>query len=338
MEQLSALAHHHEAFLEWLRGLEGEAEHVETHISHIFLTPQWAYKLKKPLKLSFLDFSALETRRYYTERELRLNQRTAPRMYRDVLPVYMLGEDFFWERPLANAAPVDYVLKMERMDESLRMDRWLKTNPLTTKQILRLVRLVSNFHQNAEAIAHGLDPKVLREQYLDLRTVASWVARELGQEVAQKTELGIQKADAWINAHLPLFEHRSRHRWVRDVHGDLHTRNIFLYEAPVVFDCIEFNDAFRQIDVLNDIAFLCMDLEALGLHQESTQVWNSYREAMGIEDDDELDGLFTFYKSYRANVRLKIAALAAQEKEGEEAKDDIQQAEVYARLFGYYWK
>lgn len=336
----SALAHHQEAFQEWLEQQEGAVTHVETHISHIFLTPQWAYKLKKPLALSFLDFSELETRRYYTQRELELNQRLAPRMYRAVWPVYALGhEHFYWEPPVADAAPVDYLLQMERMDESYRMDRRIQELPLQEKQVEQLVDLIADFHQRATPVAEKIDPDVLLGQYLDLNSAQEWIGRELGQESSRQVATCLDQARQWVSDHRRLLEERNLRGWIRDVHGDLHTRNIFLYDPPVIFDCIEFNDAFRQIDVLNDLAFLCMDLEAMDYDWASEKAWDHYCALMPASATTDARDLMRFYKSYRANVRLKIASLAAQEKASTAAaQDDRNQAAHYLKLLVSYWR
>jgi aminoglycoside phosphotransferase family enzyme len=328
-----------EAFASWLQDqVQDEVQHVETHISHVFLTPQRAYKAKKPLKLSFLDFRALETRRYYTEQELTLNRRLAPKMYRAVRPVYQSAPGVFaWEPPTPQAGVFDYVLEMLRMDEDYRMDKWLRRHPLENRHLDQLAKTIAQFHQNAEPVSR-IAQNALAGQYRDLQTVGDWLSEHLGEMQIESMSKMLEQAEHWLSAHQALLEQRNTQGWVRDVHGDLHTKNIFLYDPPVIFDCIEFNADFRQIDVLNDIAFLCMDLEAMGLSENSRWLWQDYQERMGFHEDDQLHQLFLFYKSYRANVRLKVTALAAQEQAEAPDQPTLDALSNYWRLMQAYWE
>lgn len=286
------------------------AELRETHISWIILTDHLAFKIKRPVKYSFLDFSTLEKRKYYCKREVDLNQRLAPAMYQGVLPIY--------ENQVAdNESPKvkDYAVKMLRMDNELAMDVLLKQDKITEEDIGKIAAKVARFHNGADVIRNTFDTNKFQQRYADILSVVPYVDKHLGGEWKQLIEDNVEASKTYLFINSDFLNQRVISGFIRDCHGDLNAKNIFIYDDPVIFDCIEFNDEYRQIDVLNDIAFLCVDLEFFGREDFSDQFYGKYLEAYGTLNDGGIDRLFQYYKSYRANVRAKVSLLHAQNSE-----------------------
>ena len=240
----------------------GQISLVETHISWVLLTDSYVYKIKKPLKFSFLDFSTLEKRRLYCEQEVALNRRLAPEMYLGVLAV--VSEDGKLAIDGQGGALVDYAVWMRRMDENMQMDLLMEQGRVTNKDMEGLAEVLADFHRTALKVPGGTSFEELLEEFTDIRTVIPFVKKHFG-EVASDL---LEEVNLWVPGFLETVRRRIRERdrqgYVIDGHGDLHCRNIFLLDPPVVFDCIEFNEDLRSLDMLNEIAFLCMDLERYG--------------------------------------------------------------------------
>ena len=278
---------------------------LETHISWVILTNEFAFKIKKPVRFDFLDFSTLELRRHFYQEELRLNRRLVPQMYLRVLPIGKggIGSD---EPPL-----LDYALQMRRMDNSREMDKLLLVNGVGASDMEHLAALLADFHlQNRLTAAPAYSPDD------DARDFAGLFALEADLAALQVPGAGL--LGSWATA-IPAFLHTHAHRseararsgfWVEG-HGDLHSRNIFLpkNEAPVVFDCLEFSPHFRCADVLNELAFLCMDVEFFGRQDLAEVFLKAYSGHWACFEKPEDVLLFTYFKAYRANVRLKVALL-----------------------------
>ncbi|MCK6692812.1 MAG: phosphotransferase [Thermoanaerobaculia bacterium] len=290
-------------------GRKQPAELVETHISWVILTPDFAFKIKKPVLLGFLDFSTDAKRKMFCEEEVRLNRRLAPDMYLGVLPVGGKGEHL---QIAENALPVlDYAVHMRRIDNSREMDVLLEQNRVTAGQMEQLAAVLAAFHR--QVVMTGpivYHPGAHWADFAELYRFQADVEKHFGPAAAEKM-------NRW-RARLPLFLEQNAGRliarvrdgfWV-DGHGDLHARNIFLTEkGPVVFDCIEFSAHFRQSDILNELAFLCMDLEARGHPELANTFLQAYARHWNVFPDPADQGLFRFFKAYRANVRLKVALI-----------------------------
>ncbi len=289
-------------------GATAPARLVETHISWVILTPDFAFKIKKPVQLDFLDFSTLEKRRFYCAEELRLNRRLAPAMYLDVLPIGTeMGQPM-----LGSASPpiVDYALQMRRMDEQRQMDLLLAKNQVTSAHLDALASQLADFHQ--QAVLHDPDayhPGDYRKDFEDLYHEEKDAVQWLGPEVTAHFTTWRAQIPAFLQAHATRLRARLEQGFWVDGHGDLHTRNIFLTETPVIFDCIEFNPHFRRLDVLNELAFLCMDLEAREHPALAQDFMAAYRHIWEVQPAPEDALLFLFFKAYRANIRLKVQLL-----------------------------
>lgn len=287
---------------------------METHISWIILTGSYAYKLKKPLDLGFLDFRELEARRYYCEEELRLNRRLAETLYEAVIPIS--GTEDAPELN-GNGTPIDYALRMRQFDPEQTLDHLCDRDELTSAHLDELASRIARFHQSVPALEPGHpmgDPAHLRQA---MRDNFSAVRESLRDEADRR------QADAletWWESTFEQLEPRLAQRLdngsVRECHGDLHLGNIAWFEERItVFDCIEFNEPFRWIDTANDLAFLLMDLESRERRGAAFRVLNRYLEYHG---DFAALPLLGFYKAYRAMVRAKITLLLPASDAGEE--------------------
>jgi aminoglycoside phosphotransferase family enzyme len=279
----------------------------ETHISWVILTEQYAWKIKKPLQLSFLDFSTLEKRKYYCQREVELNKRLADGMYIKTCPIFK--KDGLFSFTGEEKVILDYTVLMKRMDTAREMDRLLENNQVSTQDIEKLAGQIAAFHQKAAIIREPFDLQGLQQKFADIETVQEIIAEHLGRPARQLIIEVIKKSADFLSKHQTLFEDRVSGGFIRDVHGDLHTANIFLTEEPVVFDCIEFNDQLRRIDVLDEVAFLCMDLEAYGHKDLAELFYQQYLQHFPMLPTEESRMLFQYYKYYRANIRAKVSAL-----------------------------
>ncbi len=313
---------------------EVSPEVAETHISYVILTKHYAYKIKKTVRLSFLDFSTLPLRRYYCEQELHLNRRFAPNMYLEVLPVKQHRGRWYVGQGAGEV--VDYALKMRRMDNRLEMDRMLARKGVEAQHIQDLAHHIAEVHAAATLVRPTCTLVGWQSLFNPLGELAEYVDQTLGCSSGGTVRRAVRVSDRFIQTHLPLMQQRSAQGLVRDVHGDLHSKNIFLTAPPTLFNCIEFKPAYRQIDVLSEVAFLSMDLEAYGADALSALFYHAYltdMEANGVVGVRH-DALFTYFKLYRANVRAKVLLLQA--KEADPPTDLLAEAKKYLDLMGRY--
>jgi aminoglycoside phosphotransferase family enzyme/predicted kinase len=284
-------------------------EIIETHISWVLLTGRYAYKLKKPLDLGFLDFSTLERRREACETELTLNRRTAPELYLEVVRVIGTVED----PSIGGSGPaIEYAVKMREFPQAALLDRVAARGELRLEQTDELAATVARFHAEVERAGRqsefGTPEAVIapaRANFAQLR------ALPIGTDAA--AVLG--RLAAWTDRESArcrrAFEARRREGFVRECHGDLHLRNLVLLDGRIVpFDCLEFNDALRWIDVAAEVAFVVMDLVDHGLGAHAWRFLDAYLSETG---DYGALAVLRFYLVYRAMVRAKIACLRAQQ-------------------------
>lgn len=320
-----------------ISSFEYKPECIETHISYVLLLDNFAYKIKKTVKLPFLDFSSLSSRKYYCEEELRLNKRLAEDMYIAVVPVKEHDRGMILEGD--NGHTVDYAVKMRRLDTALEMDWLLSEKQVKKAHIDKLAQKIAAFHVKAPVIKKECSLSQFKSVFNEISEEMDFVKEHLGQAYAQIITDAIQLSDQFLEANMEFIRYRSREGLVRDVHGDLHSKNIFLYDEPVIFDCIEFNPDFRQIDLLNEIAFFCMDLEARDATHLSQHFYERYLDLMlqkGVRQAEN-NALFTYFKLYRANVRAKVMSISAQENmQSESFQDQIQEVSGYIKLLGQY--
>jgi aminoglycoside phosphotransferase family enzyme len=307
---------------------QGEFEVIETHISWILLGED-AYKIKKAVKFSFLDFSTLEKRKFLCEEEVRLNKRLAPDVYLGIVPITEKNG-----KPEINGSgkAVEYAIRMKRLPQEARMDVLLGKENVSGEHVQEIAAIVAEFHSRIDIIkekGYG-SAEIVRKQIDDLKDFRETV--EEGCGLGEKVDFIVGKCDEFIGKNQEMFSKRQEKGRIRDCHGDLHSANIFITERIVIFDCIEFSKDFRFVDTASEIAFMAMDLDAFGREDLSKFFIDSYVKFSG---DTEALEMLRIYKCYRANVRAKIAAIDYSQHPGEEPKERIRKyiglAERYAK-------
>lgn len=281
---------------------------IETHISWVILCDNFVYKIKKPIRYSFLDFSTLDLRRHYCKRELELNRRMSENIYLEVLPIHEFNGIYIIGG--IKGTEVDCALKMRKLDTRRQMDILLAKNRVAPSDMKALAEHIANFHSST-IIIHQIDIMEVRDKFNALSEEREFLSQNLDKQIARDIDYAIEASDIFLNKNKGLMEDRLRENFYRDCHGDLHTRNIFLLPSPQPFDCIEFNDGYRQIDVLNEVAFLCMDLDALDRKDLSRLFIEHYNQVFSVIRNEKERRLFIYYKCYRANVRAKVNSLRA---------------------------
>lgn len=311
-------------------------ELVETHISWVLIGVDFVYKIKKPIQYSFLDFSTVEKRKYYCEREIELNRRLTKNVYLNVLPVKEISGDIFIDGDKGEV--IDYAIRMRTLNREKQMDILLQNNKVTDSDINNLAQTIAAFHKGAKII-YNKNILGLQNDFNDLTQERDYLEEHLGNDSANIITKAIATSDAFIKRNEKLLVGRLAGGFFRDCHGDLHSRNIFLLPEPTPFDCIEFNDDFRQIDVLNEVAFLCMDLDAFNRRDLSGLFFDSYNKLFPVATNDEELQLFVYYKSYRANIRAKVNSLrAASASDDSQRKISLKEAYKYLNLMDGYLK
>jgi len=294
-----------------------DADFIETHISWLFLTADTVYKIKRPVKFTFLDFSALGKRRFFCEEEVRLNRRLAPEIYLGVVPVVKRGGGIFFE---GEGEALDYAVKMKRLPEEKKMDRLLEKNEVSVADVEGIARIIADFHSRIDTI-HDVrysSPEIVKRQVDDLALHRDTIEKACG--MGALVDFSFERTDAFMAEHRDWFAERQKKGRIKDCHGDLHSANIFLADKTYIFDCIEFSEEFRFIDTSSEIAFMAMDLDAFGKEKLAKAFVKKYVELSG---DEELLFLLDYYKCYRANVRAKIAAIEYSQKPNEDSKKKI---------------
>lgn len=301
----------------------------ETHISLVFLTSDLVLKVKKPVNLGFLDFTDLATRKQLCEREVELNKRLAPDVYRGVVPI-AVGADGHMQVGVAGP-PVEWAVEMRRLADADSAESRLQAGSLGFADVRRIAERIASFHAEcrcddetgsfgeAAVIEHNV-----RENFA--QTKASALSFLSPKELAdiERFQLG------FLERHRDRFAKRVQQRKIRDGHGDLRLEHCYLgtdREISVI-DCIEFSDRFRYGDTASDIAFLAMDLAWHGRHDLSEALLAAYARAA---NDFDLYGVVDFYESYRAFVRGKVSALL--QDDAGVSLDARQRATIQARKY-----
>jgi aminoglycoside phosphotransferase family enzyme/predicted kinase len=283
----------------------GAIELRETHISWVVRTGSFAYKVKKPVKLDFIDASTLQRRLYLCEEELRLNRRLAPELYLDVVPVVRTANGLLVG---GNGPVVDYAVRMHQFASSDELPALLDREDVDVADIEALGATLAEFHLKADVAPSKRAPERTQQMYDSVLGNLAQLLAHLGSpqpaaQLGQLVDWTHDRADVLE----PIFQMREQSGFVRECHGDLHAANIVRLNGRLVpFDCIEFDPDLRWIDVISDIAFLVMDLASHGRADLAIALLNRYLEVTG-----DYDGLrvLPFYAVYRALVRAKVDAL-----------------------------
>lgn len=289
---------------------------IETHISWVILTGSFAYKIKKALRLDFLDFSTLERRHHFCLEELRLNQRWAPELYLEVVPV---GGSH--EKPSigTDGNVVEYALKMVQFPQSAQLDNQVDAGLLRVVDVCALGETIAGYHNKAkvsEFVSEEDSIRKVSEPMLDnFRVVRPIQDSGLLSRLQDWTKESLRELER-------VFVRRRKGGFVRECHGDLHLANLVrLPERIVAFDCVEFSEELRTIDVISDVAFLVMDLVARARQDLAYALLNRYLECTG---DYSGMTVFNLYFVYHSMIRAKVAAIRITENKGErDSENDI---------------
>jgi uncharacterized protein len=303
---------------------------VQTHASYVFLGFPYVYKVKKKVNFGFLDFSSLENRRYYSEREVILNRRLCPEIYLGVVPISLTpGKLTFGD----GEKVVEYAVKMRKLQDQYFMLRLLERDKVRTQDLDRIVSKLKGFYET-ETPTQKIT-KWGRIEKLKISTDENFDQTRpfVGLTISKAAFAAIVLYTAvFYTQNVQLFKSRVRGHRIRDCHGDLHLEHIHLApKALSIYDCIEFNDRFRYIDVANDVAFLAMDFDHHKRPDLSRKIAARMADALR---DNEMLRLMGFYKCYRAYVRGKVESFhqARAEVPETEKKKSRRQARRYFRL------
>jgi len=298
---------------------------IETHISWVLLTGEYAYKIKKPVDYGFVNFTTLERRRFYCYEEFRLNKRLAPQLYIDVVTI--TGDELNVE--INGRQPVvDYAVRLHQFGYDQKFDVLLNQLKLHDEDFDSLAARIAKFHNNIDIAAPSSrfgEPNLVHTAV----TENFYHCRQAPTNLV--TENKLDQLFKWSNKEFkriyPLLLERKNSGMVRECHGDLHLGNICIFREKITpFDCIEFNPNFRWIDVINEVAFLVMDLMSLGRQDFAVRFLNEYLTFTG-----DYAGLscMRYYLVYRAMVRAKIEHIRAQQGHWEKAVQQTAMSNFY---------
>jgi aminoglycoside phosphotransferase family enzyme/predicted kinase len=304
-------------------------EMVQTHISYLFLTDNYVYKIKKPVDYGFLNFTTLDRRRFYCEEEVRLNRRLCPDLYLGVMQIRESEQGISFQ---GNGKIVDYAVKMRRLPQDRMLAALLRKNAVDESDICRIAVTIAGFHNTAERtneIDRYGDISVIRQNWDEnFRQVADFVGKTL-----ERCDLDL--ISEWVYGFIAqnpgLFSERVEGGHIRDCDGDIHAENICLEDKVYIFDCIEFNERFRYIDTAADIAFLLMDFDYHGKKSFSDLFVEEY---MSLSGDTGMPEILDFYKIYRAFVRGKVESfrLSDPDMSSDEKRSAVEKAGRHFRL------
>ncbi len=306
---------------------------IETHISLVFLTGNYVYKLKKPVDFGFLDFTSLEKRKFFCEQEVSLNRRLSPAIYLGVVRITEEGDQIHLE---GKGEPVEYAVKMKQIPEERLMDKLLEKKQVTPRMMEAVSEKLVQFYLAAETsdlIKSFAKPERVKqdtdenfeqtERYIDVT-----LPRKVYEEVKNKT-------NEFFRRNGERFQQRIATDRIRDCHGDLRLEHIFWGDEITIFDCIEFNQRFRYTDIAADMAFLAMDLDYHIREDLGEHLIRAYVRESG---DHGIMEVLDFYKCYRAYVRGKVESFRLDDPhipEGEK-REALKRAQKYFDLARRY--
>lgn len=298
---------------------------LQTHMSWILLAGRYAYKIKKPVDLGFADFSSLDQRRHYCVEELRVNRRLAPHLYLDVVTI---TGDFETPQLDGKGDAIEYAVKMKRFPQSELLPRVLERGDLSYRHLEELARAVARFHGNVD-VDNASGPYGTPDSvWAPMAANFEHFEREANLGASRKAQL--QRLRDWSEREFAVnrirFKNRKAEGFIRECHGDMHLGNMVLQDDSItVFDSIEFSPRLRWIDVINEIAFLVMDLVSRDCPEFANHFLNSYLEQTG-----DYHGLMVlrYYLVYRALVRAKVKSLRLGQRQGDEAARENLQDQV----------
>lgn len=306
----------------------------QTHVSYVVTTGTFAYKLKKPVNFGFLDYSTLEQRKHFCEEELRLNERGAgATIYKGVVPISETDGKFVLD---SDRHPVEYAVKMKQFPQDTLLSSLVERGELTEELLRRLAVEVAEFHRksatNDYIRSFGTVEQVRQAFDENYEQTAGYIG---GPQTQQQFDETKAYTDRFFAERGDLFERRMAQGYIRECHGDLHLRNIsYWHDELLLFDCIEFNEPFRFVDVMYDIAYIVMDLDVRDRPDLRAAFLNAY-----VEETGDWEGLLVLpiYVSRQTYVRAKVASFLLDDPLASEA--DKQKAyDTAAMYYKLAWK
>ncbi len=301
---------------------------IQTHISWVFIASPFVFKVKKPVNLGFLDFSTLEKRQHFCQREVELNRRLCPEIYLNAVPIYKTDSGFSFKPP---GDIVEYAVKMKELPHGWFLSELLEKSLVAEKEINRVISTLRRFYKaetpTPEIDEWGTPGKLKISTDENFAQVEPFVGKTISRPAFEAIR---HFTDRFYVLNENLFRQRIQQHRILDCHGDLHLDHVHLTpEATTIFDCIEFNDRFRFIDIANDLAFLAMDFDFEGRSDLGNLLLRNAAREFG---DDGMLSVANFYKCYRAFVRGKVESIQATEPETQNPDQHEKQAARYFNL------
>ncbi|NET33179.1 MAG: AAA family ATPase [Cyanothece sp. SIO1E1] len=306
---------------------------IQTHVSYVLLTGEYVYKLKKPVDFGFLNYSTLEKRQHFCAEEIRLNQRGAASLYLEVLPITQTEDQFALN---GTGTVVDYAVKMKQFPQTALLSSQFEQGKLTGSRLRELAQIVAEFHAKSDSNSYinrfGEIAQVRAAIDENYEQTTQYIG---GPQTQQQFDQTKQYTDQFLAQRQSLFTQRIQQGNIRECHGDLHLGNICYWQDQILpFDCIEFNEPFRYVDVMYDVAFVVMDLQARQRPDLSNVFLNEY-----VEQTGDWEGLqvLPLYISRQAYVRAKVTSFLLNDPTVPEAKT-LEAAETAALYYRLAWR
>jgi len=298
----------------------------QTHMSWVFLTEKHAWKLKKPVRTEYVDFSTSESRRRNCLREVRLNRRLAKTVY---LGVSALTTDKQGNLQLdGHGKTVDWLVHMRRLPSDRMLDTLIACHDVSKRDVLKLTSMLANFYKKASPVSMTAS-RYRKRLAADLESARRDLTRTrygLDRDLAESI---IRSQLDFLDKNSDLLEARTREGRIIEAHGDLRPEHICLEAQPVIIDCLEFNRDLRILDAASELTFLALECERLGAPEVGKQLLNVYREQTG---DSVPNALLEFYRAYHAAVRAKIAIWHLKDDDILNAAHWVAKAEQYLKM------
>lgn len=312
-------------------GTYESVEMIETHISWVFLVQDFVFKMKKPVKFDFLDFSTFEKRLEACKQELILNKRMAPSTYLDVV---FVTRDSSGSLGLSGpGVPIEPLVKMRRLPSESMLDWLLMEEKLQNEQLLDLSNYLNDFYSHQPAVPCNYT-KFIADVTSHIMQNRTALLENTENHCHDKIKAIHTAQLIFLHVHQVLFKQRISDGRIIDGHGDLRPEHIcFLDDGPAVFDCIEFNPEFRLVDIIDELAFLAIEMERLGHKTSGELILENY---MKMSEDRPDPRLPEFYKSYRAIVRAKVAAIRSGQVGKDLESDQKNLADAYIDIASHY--
>lgn len=305
--------------------LPSHVDVIETHRSWVFLTDDHAYKCKKPVRLSFLDFSTLDNRLENCRTEVRLNRRLAPDTYLGVVALVCICNDKLALEDEAKGEPVEWLVKMRRLPNNHMLDQALQTGKVGSADVQPFADLLARFYNQAKSL--DVNPAKWRAATdKELRANRQALAKTRFHLSSEQVHSIADRLSRFLQSHGGLLEDRVRDGRIIEGHGDLRPEHIYIGDPPAIIDCLEFNRELRILDPADELAYLALECELLGAPFVGETVFNTYRNVTRDQPDPHL---VDFYKCHRAMLRAKLCVWHLLDEDTGEHSEWVHRAEDY---------